>query len=32
MGAAVSTVMSIVVFIGLAGWLLFFNAKKKIDY
>jgi len=32
MGAAVSTVMSVIVFIGLAGWLLFFNAKKKVDY
>lgn len=32
MGAAVSTVMSIIVFIGLAGWLLFFKAKKKMDY
>ncbi len=32
MGAAVSTIMSIVVFIGLAGWMLFFKAKKKVDY
>ncbi|NOX35548.1 MAG: sugar ABC transporter permease [Deltaproteobacteria bacterium] len=32
MGAAVSTVMSIIVFIGLAGWMFFFNAKKKVDY
>jgi raffinose/stachyose/melibiose transport system permease protein len=32
MGAAVSTVMSIIVFVGLAGWMLFFNAKKKVDY
>jgi raffinose/stachyose/melibiose transport system permease protein len=32
MGAAVSAVMSFVIFIGLSGWLLFFRSKKKIDY
>ncbi len=32
MGAAVSTVMSLVVFIGLAGWMVFFKSKKKVDY
>lgn len=32
MGTAVSTVMSFVVFIGLAGWLIFFKKNKSFDY
>ena len=32
MGAAVSTVMSIIVFLGVFAWLLFFKAMKKLDY
>jgi raffinose/stachyose/melibiose transport system permease protein len=32
MGAAVSTVMSIIVFLGVFAWLLFFKAMKKLEY
>ncbi len=32
MGAAVSTVMSFVVFIGLAGWVIFFRKKISFEY
>ena len=32
MGAAVSTVMSAIVFLGVACWLFFFRVVKKSDY
>lgn len=32
MGAAVSTVMSLFVFLGLTCWVLFFRRQKKFDY
>jgi len=32
MGAAVSTVMSLFVFLGLACWVMFFRTQKKFDY
>jgi len=32
MGAAVSTVMSMIVFLGVFAWLLFFKALKKLEY
>lgn len=32
MGAAVSTIMSAIVFAGLAAWMFFFKANQKMDY